>query len=61
LYSSRKDKILKTFSKLADLYHNFIDTATLYGKIIISERNLATDQKTIKPAAELGGIAGNFK
>ena len=58
LYSSRKEKILKTFSKLADLYNNFIDTATLYGKIIISERNLPLDQKTIKPAAELGGIAG---
>ena len=60
LYSSRKEKILKTFSKLSDLYSNFIDTATIYGKIIISERNLTVDQKTIKPANELGGIAGNY-
>jgi len=61
LYSRRQAKILKTFSKLADLYHNFIDTATLYGKIIISERYLPIEQKTIKPSSELGGIAGGEK
>lgn len=40
---------LKAFLRLGQLYQNFIDTATLYGKIIISERFLPDDAKTIKP------------
>jgi len=61
LYSYRRDRILKKFSKLADLYCNFIDAATWYGKIIISERYLPAEHKTIKPSADLGGIAGGEK
>lgn len=38
----------------------FVRTATLYGKIIISERFLPVELKTIKPL-DIGGIAGGVK
>ena len=37
-----------------------MDTATIYGKIIISELGMPVPQKTIKPI-KLGGVAGGDK
>lgn len=54
------DKRITAFSKLGKLYQNFIDTATLYGKILISERYLPEDCRTFK-ACDIGGIAGGEK
>ena len=45
---------------LAALSEEFVRTATLYGKMIISERFLPEYKKTIKPL-DLGGIAGGIK
>src|SRR5690242_2803832 len=48
------------YSRLGELYRNFVDTAVLYGKIIISEQYLPQDMRTIQPA-HLGGFAGGTK
>lgn len=45
---------------LIRLYQDFIYSARLYGKIIISERYLPTKLKTIKPSL-IGGMAGGDK
>jgi len=54
------DKRIAAYSKLGKLYQNFIDTATLYGKILISERYLPEECRTFK-ACDIGGIAGGEK
>eukprot|EP01111_Echinosteliopsis_oligospora_P013829 TRINITY_DN5061_c0_g1_i1.p1 TRINITY_DN5061_c0_g1~~TRINITY_DN5061_c0_g1_i1.p1 ORF type:complete len:804 (-),score=206.00 TRINITY_DN5061_c0_g1_i1:162-2573(-) len=53
-------KRIEAYSKLGKLYQNFIDTATLYGKILISERYLPESCRTFK-SANIGGIAGGEK
>jgi len=45
---------------LGQIYQNFIDTSVLYGKVIISEKYLPDEEKTIKPIT-IGGIAGGQK
>lgn len=54
------EKRINAYSKLGKLYQNFIDTATLYGKILISERYLPEECRTFK-ACDIGGIAGGEK
>ena len=48
------------FEKLAQISRDFRAAAILYGQIIINERFLPNDRKTIKPEA-VGGIAGGDK
>ena len=48
------------FARLRDLELDFVHTASLYGKIIISELALPVHNKTIRPIA-VGGIAGGEK
>ena len=55
--NDEKIQIYKTLSSLA---RNFSYTAELYGKIIIAEKNLPDNQKTIKPL-NLHGIIGGQK
>eukprot|EP01104_Vermistella_antarctica_P014754 TRINITY_DN469_c0_g2_i1.p1 TRINITY_DN469_c0_g2~~TRINITY_DN469_c0_g2_i1.p1 ORF type:complete len:931 (-),score=200.38 TRINITY_DN469_c0_g2_i1:64-2856(-) len=52
---------IEVFSALAMLCRDFNSTAKMLGKIIISERFLTRDQKTIKPSLTLGGTAGGEK
>lgn len=54
------EKRITAYSKLGKLYQNFIDTATLYGKILISERYLPEECRTFK-SCDIGGIAGGEK
>jgi len=54
------DKRIAAYSKLGKLYQNFIDTSTLYGKILISEKYLPESCRTFK-ACDMGGIAGGEK
>ena len=46
--------------QLAALEAEFVRTATLYGKIIITERFLPDELKTVPPL-DIGGIAGGVK
>ncbi|EGG14472.1 hypothetical protein DFA_12244 [Cavenderia fasciculata] len=48
------------FKKLSTIANEFVYCANTYGKIIISERNLENDQKTILPI-DIGGVAGGSK
>ena len=53
---------IECYEKLAALANDFIYVSKLYGKIIITERHLPYDLKTIKPITRsLGGIAGGSK
>jgi hypothetical protein len=48
---------LDKFGKLRDLTHAFIAAAKHYGKIIIVEKYLPVEKKTIKPLTnKLGGL-----
>ena len=47
---------------MADLANEFAQASKLYGKIIITEKHLPLDLKTIKPITKsIGGIAGGEK
>jgi hypothetical protein len=46
--------------QLRDLAEDFVETAERYGRIIVSERHVSNELKTVKPAA-LGGVAGGEK
>eukprot|EP01133_Synstelium_polycarpum_P018667 gene18667-22333_t len=48
------------YRQLVDHSALFVDTANKYGKIIIAERHLSNEHKTIKPI-QVGGIAGGKK
>lgn len=48
------------FVELLRVTKDFVHLAELYGKIIISEKELPDDEKTIKPI-DIGGIAGGSK
>ncbi|GAM22209.1 hypothetical protein SAMD00019534_053840 [Acytostelium subglobosum LB1] len=48
------------FHFLSVVANDFVYCANTFGKIIISERNLPNEQKTILPL-KLGGIAGGYK
>lgn len=51
---------LEVYMKLSHHAHDFLSAAETYGKIIISERYLSNDLKTIKPV-DMGGAAGGTK
>ncbi|ELR18277.1 uncharacterized protein ACA1_370310 [Acanthamoeba castellanii str. Neff] len=51
---------LEVYTKLSHHAHDFLSAAETYGKIIISERYLSNDLKTIKPV-DMGGAAGGTK
>ena len=51
---------LAKFRRLRNLAHDFTHAASVYGRIIISERFLPVADKTIKPLS-LGGTAGGLK
>ena len=51
---------LSKYQKLNALNREFIATATLYAKIIISEYFIASEKKSLRPKA-IGGIAGGVK
>ncbi|KYR00520.1 Histidine kinase A [Tieghemostelium lacteum] len=53
------DKI-EGYRDLSKLAHDFVYTAKIYGKVIISELTLPLHLKTIKPI-NIGGIAGGYK
>ncbi|KAL7712534.1 Clu domain-containing protein [Entamoeba marina] len=44
-----KEECLEKFEELVSFYNDFLRTAEMYGKIIISEMFLPTEEKTIKP------------
>ena len=46
---------------LRDLAHDFVHAAKKYGKIIISEKNLPDEMKTIHQLGGAGGSAGGLK
>jgi hypothetical protein len=46
------------YRSINDLYDNFVQTATVYGQLIISEIGIPNSQKTILPSPAFGGIAG---
>ena len=48
------------YEKLSELSRDFVYCAKTYGKVIISEKELHDDYKTIKPA-DPGGVAGGEK
>ena len=49
------------FALLRALYSDFCYAAQSYGSIIISERHLPMEMKTIRPSTSLGGVAGGEK
>ena len=51
---------IKIYERLAALAQDFSFTARQYGRIIILEKNLPNDLKTIKPQ-DLPGVAGGQK
>lgn len=57
--NTRQEERIKVYEELAHHSHDFIYTATTYGKIIISEVYLPPEEKTIKPIR--GGLAGGEK
>jgi ubiquitin-protein ligase/uncharacterized membrane protein YgcG len=57
---SWQEKLAK-YEQLSALASDFLHVAITFGKIIISEKHLAPDAKTIRPAASLGGVAGGPK
>ncbi|PRP76021.1 hypothetical protein PROFUN_01737 [Planoprotostelium fungivorum] len=50
----------KTYAKISYLFQEFLRTAQLYGKIIVNEKFLPSEMKTVKPCS-LGGTAGGEK
>src|SRR5438045_3495737 len=60
LFDWRKRATIAALRQMHALYTDFVRTATMYAKLIVSERFLAPDQKTVKPAG-VGGIAGGDK
>lgn len=52
---------LKRSDFIATISQDFVQTAILYGKIIISEVFLPDEHKTIKPTSSVGGNAGGEK
>jgi hypothetical protein len=62
--TSKPSKV-KSWEPYANFYYmvqEFENVATLFGRIIISERTLPENRKTIKPATKsVGGIAGGDK
>eukprot|EP01132_Coremiostelium_polycephalum_P007447 gene7447-9152_t len=51
---------IEGYRELSKLAHDFVYTAKIYGKVIISELTLPLHLKTIKPI-NIGGVAGGHK
>ncbi len=47
-----------SFEALSRLSEDFVHAAVMYGRVIISEKDLPHEEKTIKPDLEVGGTAG---
>ena len=58
--TSTLDAFSRAYAELLNLNQDFIHTAKVFGKIIISEMYLPIDAKTIKPVS-VGGVAGGDK
>jgi hypothetical protein len=54
-------QVLAAARSLITVSQDFLFSAKTYGKIIISERFLPDDKKTIKPQPEVGGKIGGIK
>eukprot|EP01091_Cochliopodium_minus_P008773 TRINITY_DN2044_c1_g2_i1.p1 TRINITY_DN2044_c1_g2~~TRINITY_DN2044_c1_g2_i1.p1 ORF type:complete len:1208 (-),score=324.64 TRINITY_DN2044_c1_g2_i1:36-3659(-) len=59
-YANDIDSPEKHYENISKIGTRFVECAEFYGRIIISEKNLPNDLKTIKPT-DLGGIAGGDK
>jgi hypothetical protein len=59
--SSEDPELLDIYFRLSAHAQDFVSTAEKYAKIVISEKNLPFEKKTVKPAREIGGIAGGEK
>lgn len=51
----------KLYLAMHELYDTFVQTAVVYGKLIISEMGLPEKEKTILPDTRYGGLAGGHK
>lgn len=58
--NSDDEELVEAYTTLSRLARDFVAAATQYGRIIISERFLPAEAKTIRPA-NVGGIAGGEK
>jgi hypothetical protein len=54
-------QVLAAARSLITVAQDFLFSAKTYGKIIISERFLPDDKKTIKPLPDVGGKIGGIK
>lgn len=61
LTNGLKNMSPKNMDKLLKLANDFVYTCATYTKVIVNEFNMPNDKKTIKPAAEIGGLAGGEK
>jgi hypothetical protein len=52
---------LASVKRLVRLANDFVYTGMIYTKIIVNELNMPIEKKTIKPALDIGGIAGGEK
>lgn len=52
---------LASVKKLLRLANDFVYTCLTYTKVIVNELNMPNDRKTIKPATDIGGLAGGEK
>lgn len=58
--SAREDaELIDIYFRLSAHAQDFVSTAEKYAKIVISEKTLPFEKKTVKPAREIGGI-GSF-
>jgi hypothetical protein len=54
-------ELIDRYRRYARLANNFLSMACTYAKVIISEACVPVAQKTIKPSASMGGVAGGEK
>jgi hypothetical protein len=52
---------LASVKKLLRLANDFVYTCLTYTKVIVNELNMPNERKTIKPATDIGGLAGGEK
>jgi hypothetical protein len=57
---STEEQKLQKYKKLSSLSKDFVHVAKRFGKIIISERFLPRERRTINPTS-VGGLAGGEK
>lgn len=55
-----QEDLVTYYSEVLSLAKDFANVASMYGKIIISERFLPRSEKTIVPT-DVGGVAGGSK